>query len=113
MLIHLPWAHSINNIVKYILGYEKIINFYKKKYPDKILDIELEKFTLEPKVYSQKIYHFCNLNWDDKNLNFYKDNNLKSKTSSFLQVRGKIEKSIRNKYQSYYYLIENEKVNFI
>lgn len=113
MLIHLPWAHSINNIVKYILGYEKIINFYKKKYPDKILDIELEKFTLEPKVYSQKIYHFCNLNWDDKNLNFYKDINLKSKTSSFLQVRGKIEKSIRNKYQSYYYLIENEKVNFI
>ena len=87
-------------------------NVYKK-YPDRILDIELEKFTLEPKVYSQKIYHFCNLKWDDKNLNFYKDNNLKSKTSSFLQVRGKIEKTIRNKYQSYYYLIEKEKVNFI
>ena len=112
MLIHLPWAHSINNILGYILSYEKVINFYKKKYPDKILDIELEKFTSKPKIYSKKIYNFCSLNWDDNNLNFHNNENLTSKTSSFLQVRNKIEKSIINKYQSYYYLLEKEKINF-
>ena len=45
-------------------------------------------------------------------LNFHSSKNLTSKTSSFLQVRNKIEKSIINKYQSYYYLLEKEKINF-
>ena len=35
MLIYLPWSHSIDNISKYILNYEKIINYFKDKYPDK------------------------------------------------------------------------------
>ena len=63
-------------------------------------------------MYSKEIYSFCNLNWDDNNLNFHNSKNLTSKTSSFLQVRSKIEKSIINKYQSYYYLLEKEKINF-
>ena len=112
LLIHLPWAHSINDILEYILGYEKVINFYKKKYPDKILDVELEKFTSEPKIYSKEIYHFCNLDWNDNNLNFYNSKNLTSKTSSFLQIRNKIKKSVKNKYQPYYYLLKTEEVNF-
>ena len=33
MLIHLPWAHSIKNISKYILNYEKVMTYFKKKIP--------------------------------------------------------------------------------
>ena len=43
MLMHLPWAHTINNILNYIFNYEKIINYFNKKYPDKILNINLFK----------------------------------------------------------------------
>lgn len=112
MLVHLPWAHSIKNILEYILVYEKIIKFFKSKYSDKIIDIQLEKFTSDPKLYSKKIYSFCNLNWDDSKINFYNSKNLVSKTSSFLQIRDKIEKSVKNKYQKYYYLIEKENIDF-
>lgn len=112
MLIHVPWAHSIKNILDYILSYEKIIKFFKNKYSDKIIDVPLEEFTSDPKIFAKKIYDFCDLNWDENKINFYNSKNLVSKTSSFLQVRNKIEKSIKNKYQSYYYLIEKENINF-
>ena len=106
MLIHLPWAHSIKNISKYILNYEKVISYFKRKYPDKILDIELEKLTSDPKFYSKKIYDFCNFNWDEDILEYFNDKNLPTKTSSFLQVRSNIKKSIKKKYKSYYSLVE-------
>tara|TARA_Y100000591_G_C21807827_1_gene685986 strand:- start:276 stop:1595 length:1320 start_codon:yes stop_codon:yes gene_type:complete len=109
MLIHLPWAHSMNNISKYILNYEKVINYFKKKYPEKILDIELEKLTADPKYYSNKIYDFCNFNWSENVLEFFKNKNLATKTSSFLQIRDNIKKSKKNKYSSYYSLIKKLK----
>ena len=109
MLIHLPWAHSMNNISKYILNYEKVMNYFKKKYPEKILDIELEKLTADPKYYSNKIYDFCNFNWSENVLEFFKNKNLATKTSSFLQIRDNIKKSKKNKYSSYYSLIKKLK----
>ncbi len=112
MLIHVPWAHSIKNILEYILIYEKIMKFFKNKYPDKIIDIQLEKFTSDPKAFAKKIYNFCDLTWDNDKINFYNSKNLMSKTSSFLQVRNKIKKSIKNKYRPYYYLIEKENIDF-
>ena len=109
MLIHLPWAHSIKNISRYILNYEKVMTYFKKKYPDKILYIELEKLTSDPKFYSKKIYDFCNFDWNEGILNYFNDKNLPTKTSSFLQVRSNIKKSKKEKYKSYYSLIEKLK----
>ena len=108
MLIHLPWAHSIKNISKYILNYEKVISYFKRKYPDKILDIELEKLTSDPKFYSKKIYDFCNFNWNEDILDYFNDKNLAIKTASFIQVRNNIKTS-RKKYKSYYSLVKKLK----
>ena len=108
MLIYLPWAHSINHIIKYILNYEKIISYFKNKYPEKILDVSLEKFTTKPNEQLKKIFDFCNIDWDEDILKSYENNNLSSKTSSFLQIRDKIKKYESDKYKPYYYLIENK-----
>ena len=108
MLIYLPWAHSINHIIKYILNYEKIISYFKNKYPEKILDVSLEKFTTKPNEQLKKIFNFCNIDWDEDILKSYDNNDLSSKTSSFLQIRDKIKKYESNKYKPYYYLIENK-----
>ena len=54
MLMYLPWAHSINNILNYIFNYEKIINYFNKKYPDKILSVNLENLTFNPEKNIQK-----------------------------------------------------------
>ena len=108
MLIYLPWTHSINHIIKYILNYEKIISYFKKKYPEKILDVSLEKFTTKPNEQLKKIFDFCNIDWNENILKSYDNKNLSSKTSSFLQIRDKIKKYESDKYKPYYYLIENK-----
>jgi len=108
MLIYLPWTHSIDNIIKYISNYEKIINFFKKKYPEKILDVDLKKLTNKPNQQLKKIFDFCDINWHENILKSYSAKNLASKTSSFLQIRDKIKKYEINKYKPYYFLIDNK-----
>ena len=108
MLIYMPWTHSIENISKYILNYKIIMDYFKKKHPEKILDIELEDFTNNPNIHSKRIFNFCNIPITDNILEFHDYENLVSKTSSFMQVRNKIQKYDKNKYKSYYYLIDKK-----
>ena len=108
MLIYLPWSHSIDNISKYILNYEKIINYFKDKYPDKILDVKLEDFTSNPKSLSKKIFRFCDFDIPKNMLEFYSNKNLVSKTSSFFQIHKKIQMYEKDKYKPYYFLIKNK-----
>ena len=106
MLIYLPWAHSIKNILDYILNYEKIISHFNAKYSKKILNLNFEDFTSNPETSSKKVFDFCDLEWNENALNFY-NKNISSKSSSFLQIRKKIQKYDNEKYKSYYYLIKN------
>ena len=58
MLMYLPWAHSLNNILIYILNYERIIEYFKEKYPEKILNINLEELTSSPEHVTKKFLIF-------------------------------------------------------
>jgi len=105
MMPDLSWSHNIKNILEYANNYKTIINYFKKKYPKHIMDVSLEKLTLDKKNESQKIFEFCNIDWNNDVLDFNKKNNLFTKTNSFLQVRQKIIR-YNNKYESYYHLIK-------
>jgi len=106
MLPELSWSHGIKNIIQYVEKYNKIINYFQKKYPEKILNIELSKLSNQKKQETKKILEFCDIKFDDQSLNFDKNDKLFSKTFSFLQVRKKIQKYEDNKYEPYYYLIK-------
>jgi tetratricopeptide (TPR) repeat protein len=97
----IKWSHSIENILEYIDNYLKVIEDFKKKYPDKIYTIELEELTKNPLDLSKDLFNFCNLEWDKKCLEFYRRDDLVSKTASNLQVRGKIFINNRKKYTAY------------
>ena len=58
MLPELSWAHSIENITNYVDNYIKVINYYKTKYSDVIMDINLEQFTQNSENISKEIYKF-------------------------------------------------------
>tara|TARA_B110000003_G_C16567556_1_gene502991 strand:- start:720 stop:1301 length:582 start_codon:yes stop_codon:yes gene_type:complete len=107
MMPDLSWSHSIENILSYANDYKNIINYFRKKYPNLILDINLEDLTKNKEVESKKIFDFCNINWNRDVLNFNKKNKLFTKTNSFLQIRDKIDNDNINKYEPYYYLIDN------
>ena len=106
MLPELSWSHGIEKIIQYVEKYNKIINYFQKKYPEKILNIELSKLSNQKEQETKKILEFCDIKFDDQSLNFDKNDKLFSKTFSFLQVRKKIQKYEDNKYEPYYYLIK-------
>ena len=97
----ITWSHSIDNILEYIDNYLKIIDTFKKKYPSKIYTLELDDLTRNPVSLSKDLFHFCNLEWDQKCLEFYKRDDLVSKTASNQQVRSQIYKNDKKKYINY------------
>ena len=107
MLPELSWSHKIEDIINYIKLYRKTINYFKKKYPDKIIDVDLYELTTKKEVEAKKILEFCEINSKKDFLNFNKNNKLFNKTNSFLQVRSAIKRYNKKQYKSYYYLLKN------
>ena len=97
----ITWSHSIDNILEYIDNYFKIVDNLKKKYPKKIYTVELDKLTKDPVSISKDLFNFCNLEWDQKCLEFYKRDDLFSKTASNQQIRNPIFNNEAKKYLAY------------
>ncbi len=109
MLPELSWTHKIEDIIHYVNLYEKTIKHFKKKYPKSIIDVDLSTLTNNKEEETKKILSFCGVKLKENFLDFDKNKNLFNKTNSFLQVRNKIKKYEINKYQPYYYLLNDLK----
>ena len=110
MLPELSWTHTIKDIIEYINLYQQTIKYFKKKYPNNIIDVELSDLTKNKEEKTKNILDFCEIKMKEDFLDFDKNKNLFNKTNSFLQVRNKIKQYEVNKYQPYYYLIDNFKL---
>ena len=109
MLPDLSWTHSIEDIIVYLDNYYKVLKHFKLKYPEIIMDINLEEFTEKSEELTKKMFKFCGLTWNKNILNFYMRKNLYSKTLSFNQIRSKVLKYNSKKYQPYFSLINKYK----
>ena len=112
MLPDLSWTHAIEDILIYIDNYYKVLKYFKSKYPDLIMDINLEEFTENSDELTKKMFNYCELTWDENILNFYLRKDLFSKTLSFNQIRSKISKYNSKKYQTYFSLIDKYKKKY-
>ena len=109
MLPDLSWTHTIEDIIVYMDNYYKVLKHFKSKYPEIIMDINLEEFTEKSEELTKKMFKFCGLTWNKNILNFYMRKNLYSKTLSFNQIRSKVLKYNNKKYQPYFNLINEYK----
>lgn len=100
------WAHNLEHIFRYFDIYLKIIEKYKKMYPNFIYELKLEKFVENPEDESKKLLKFCELPWDKKCLEFYKRKDLTSRTASNIQIRQAIYKVSDEKYKPYEMLLD-------
>lgn len=107
LLPTLSWTHNLDDITNYIDDYLKIIKYFKKKYPDKIMDIKLENLTENNEKIGKKIFNFCNLDWSNKSLNFSKKKDLQIKTTSNVQLREKVTKYDYDKYKQYKFILND------
>ena len=103
----LSWTHSIEEILNYINNYFKVLEYFKKKYPDKIFNIQLEELTNNVEEISKKLYSFCGLSWSEKVFNFYERKDLLVSTASNIQIRKNIQKYENKKYEHYKNLLKN------
>ena len=109
LLPDISWTHNIENIISYIDNYKNIMDYFKKKYPDKIFDISLEYLTNNKEEVSKDIFNFCNIKWNSYVLEYYKRVDLDIRTTSNIQIRNEITSYDSNKYSQYYNLFENYK----
>ena len=100
-LTKMTWTHSLNNILVYMDNYLKVMKYYKNKHKNKIYSINIEELTKNDVQLSKEIYNFCNLEWSEESLKFYKRKDLLSKTASNVQIREKIFKYDSSKYKVY------------
>ena len=112
LLAKLSWAHTIKDILDYIDIYLRIMDYYKKKYPQNIITISLESLNNDKYKETKKIFEFCDLNWNEEIFEFHKRDDLYIKTSSNVQLRTGIQSYDYNKYKRYYSLFEDYKKNY-
>ena len=112
LLAGLSWAHTIKEILEYIDIYLRIMDYYKKKYPQNIITISLESLNDDKNLVTKKIFEFCELNWNEKIFQFHKRDDLFIKTSSNVQLRTGIQSYNYDKYKRYYPLFEDYKKNY-
>ncbi len=112
LLPTLSWTHKLDDIINYIDDYIKIINYFKKKYPDKIMDIKLENLTEDNKKISKEIFNFCDLEWNEKSLSFNTNKNLQIKTTSNVQLRDKVKNYDYDKYKHYKFILSEYKKKY-
>ena len=72
----------------------------KVNFSDYIYDIEYEKLIINQQTELKKLFKFCKLPWDQKCLEFYK-NDFVSLTVSNIQVRKPIFKDSLNTHLNY------------
>ena len=106
MLPELSWTLSLENINNYVNNYQETIFYFKKKFPKKIFEVDLDEFTSNVEKGSKNLFKFCDLNWHDEVLNFYKRKDLFSKTISSSQIRQEISQKHKSSYNKYYYLLD-------
>lgn len=88
----LEWTYSEENLLNYCKNYISIVNFWKRKYPDKILDLNYEDLVNLPEKTIENLLKFCDLEWDEACVKFY--NTKRSiKTLSVAEARKPIYKS--------------------
>ncbi len=95
-----PYAYSFNDLKKYYNGYQEIMDHWKKIFKDEIYEIKYENMINNPKESIKKLLKYCELDWEEDCLFFYKNKRLVD-TISTSQVRKPVYKNSIGLWENY------------
>ena len=98
--IGMDYAHKLESIAEYYIIYNEMMNFWREKYPKRLIEVDYDKFVLDYETNSKSIIAKIGLNWENQILKFYK-NNRAVETNSLLQVRSKVYQDSSQKWKKY------------
>ena len=94
------YAYNLENLGTYYKQFLRIMDFWRNKIPKGFMEINYEDLINDPETQAQQLIKYCNLDWEDKCLEFYKSGR-QVKTLSILQVRQPIYKSSVKAWERY------------
>ena len=97
----LNWTNSEKEIFMYYKNYFELINLWKSKNINNVIDIKFEELLSDSDNTINRLLDFCDLERNDDYINFHKSNSLLIKTASANQARKPIQKENVFKYQKF------------
>ena len=96
----MSFTSSQENIAQYYILYKQLIDFWTKKFSDKIINIKYEDFIENHKKNIKYLIKKLNLEWEENIFNFH-ENKRPVETASLYQVRNKIYKDSLSEWKKY------------
>ena len=96
----MDWSYNQLNIINYIKLYLKTINYWKKKYPNFIYEVEYENLIINKIEETKKLFSFCDISWSENIFNYYKTGKT-IRTASIYQVKKPMYNSSINIGENY------------
>ena len=88
------------DIAEYYKLYEDLMDFWKKKFPKKIYELNYDKLTENQELESRKIFNYLGLKWENSVLEFHNNSRI-VQTASNIQVRKKMYKGSSQQWKKY------------
>ncbi|MDH4203758.1 MAG: tetratricopeptide repeat protein [Phycisphaerae bacterium] len=94
------YACDLTELGQYYNYYLEVMEHWRDLFGDFMIEVQYEKLVKKQRSQTQKILKYCNLQWEDNCLEFYKTKRSVA-TSSASQVRHPIYKSSVNSWKNY------------
>jgi len=94
------YPYDLNELGEYYCLYFKLIEYWHKVLPQKIHDVNYEDLTTDPTQVVKKILDYCDLEWNEDCLNFYKRKKA-VQTVSYAQVNEPIHRKSIQRWKNY------------
>ncbi|WP_339768951.1 sulfotransferase [uncultured Paraglaciecola sp.] len=95
----LNYSTKLHNIAHYYIEYKKILKHWLQMFPGEIFIVNYEQLVENPTDVCSSLFYYCDLEWRDIYLDFYKSDKL-VKTASIWQVRQPLQK-LASRSQNY------------
>ena len=94
------YSYDLESLGDFYNSYKDLLNFWNKYFYNKIYNISYEKLVKNQKEEVVKLLNYCDLDWDDDCMTFYKNKKTVA-TASLAQVRSPIYKSSVSQWKNF------------
>lgn len=97
---NLSYSYDLDDIIKYYILYQNLMNFWSKYIPNKIYDFDYEMLITNPENETRNLINYIGLNWEEACLS-PQDNKRIIDTNSNIKIREKIYEGSSQQWKKY------------
>ncbi|HHQ14901.1 MAG TPA: sulfotransferase [Chromatiales bacterium] len=99
-LASIPYSYDLHHLASKYRDYQQIMDHWQEVLPDYVHTVRYEQLVREQKQVTQELLAYCDLPWDDRCMEFYR-NTRTVLTSSNAQVRQRLYTDAVDRWKAY------------